>query len=69
VGSFRSVGESGQQRSGGSVYRWWVGSNFIGGGTVQLKLQGSVSLIGTINAAVAWASRNVKWSNVGNYCL
>jgi len=33
VGSFRSVGESGQQRSGGSVYRWWVGSNFIGGGT------------------------------------
>jgi len=46
-----------------------VGSNFIGGGTVQLKLQGSVSLIGTINAAVAWASRNVKWSNVGNYCL
>lgn len=33
VGSFRSVGEPGQQRPGGSVYRWWVGSNFIGGGT------------------------------------
>ena len=33
VGSFRLVGEPGQQRPGGSVYRWWVGSNFIGGGT------------------------------------
>ena len=32
-GPFRSVRRRGRQRSRGSVYRWWMGSFFIGGDT------------------------------------